>query len=248
MSEIRIVADAQALALDAVQEFVQQASHAIREKGRFTVALAGGSTPKTLYTLLAQEPFRAQVVWEQVYFFWGDERHVPPDDSASNYRMAHDAMLSHLPMPQAHIHRIKGETPNAAQAAAQYEHVLRGHFRLEADQIPCLDLILLGLGTDGHTASLFSGTEAIHETTHLVIAPWVETLGAYRITVTPPVLNHAAQVMFLVSGMDKAATVKHVLKGDYRPEQYPAQVVRPVQGRLLWLLDREAASALSWQT
>jgi 6-phosphogluconolactonase len=196
-----------------------------------TVALSGGSTPKVLYQLLA-EKFRDQISWASTHFFWSDERHVPPDHPDSNYRMAHEALLSRVPVPESNVHRIHSENPSAQQAADEYEKTV----------VPRLDLILLGLGTDGHTASIFPGSEVAHETKRLVAAPWVEKLNTYRITMTLPLLNNGASIVFLVSGAEKAQIVKEVLEG---PKQYPAQFVQPTDGELIWMLDRDAASNLN---
>ena len=210
-------------------------------KGFFTVALSGGSTPKALYQLLADadEPFHAQVSWSRTHFFWSDERHVPPDHPDSNYRMAHEGMLSHVPVPQSNIHRVHSENPNAAEAASEYEQTL---LQLTKQTLPQLDLILLGLGPDGHTASIFPGSEVLHETQLLVAAPWVEKFNTYRITMTLPLLNNGASVLFLVSGAEKAEMVKKVIEG---LRQYPAQAVQPTHGQLLWMLDKDAAAGLS---
>lgn len=225
------------LAGTGAEHFLAVSRDAVARKGLFTVALSGGSTPKNLYELLADpnEPFRDQVPWARSQFFWSDERHVPPDDPDSNYRMANDSMLSRVPVPGANVHRVRSENPNAAEAAEAYEKKLR---EITGGSTPQLDLILLGLGTDGHTASLFPNSQALHEKDRLVAAPWVEKLQTYRITMTLPLLNNAASVMFLVSGSEKAGIVKEVLQG---PQLYPAQAVRPTNGKLLWLLDKEAA-------
>lgn len=169
------------------------------------------------------EPFRALVPWSNIHFFWSDERHVPPDHPESNFRMAYEAMLSHVPVVKENVHRVLSENPDADAAARAYEETLRP-----------LDLILLGLGMDGHTASIFPGSEVLHETKRLVAAPWVEHLNAYRITMTLPLINSAASVLFLVSGAEKAGIVREVLHGP--PNRYPAQEVRPTNGELLWML------------
>ena len=253
---IQVAADAAALSEMAAHEFVCQAQAAVQARGVFTVALAGGSTPKSLYARLAsttslsleQSPGSADrglcVPWDKVHVFWGDERHVPPDHTDSNYRMAYEAMLSKVPVPPANVHRIKTETPDAHTAAAEYEQELQSFFRLAPGQLPRFDLVLLGMGPDGHTASLFPGTDALHEPTRLVVAPWVEKFHTYRVTLTLPVLNNAAKGIFLVSGEDKAETLRAVLQGDHQPDSLPAQGVHPTQGTLLWLVDRAAARFL----
>jgi 6-phosphogluconolactonase len=223
---IQIFANAQELARGAAEYFLARSREAVAEKGFFTVALSGGSTPKILYELLVS----TQVPWTKIHFFWSDERHVPPDHPDSNYRMAYEAMLSRVPVPENNVHRVHGENPDAAKAAYEYEQTL----------LP-LDLILLGLGTDGHTASIFPGSDVLHETKRLIAATWVEKLNTYRITMTLPLLNTGASVLFLVSGAEKAEIVKDVIEG---PKQYPAQLVQPTHGQLLWMLDKDAASSL----
>lgn len=224
---IRIFADAKELARAAAEYFVSRRPE--------TVALSGGSTPKAMFQVLAKE-FREHVPWSNLHFFWSDERHVPPDHPDSNYRMANEALLSHV---YSNVHRIRGENPNAAQAASEYEQTLRD---VTKQNLPRLDLILLGLGTDGHTASIFPGSEVLHETKRLVAAPWVEKLQTHRITMTLPLINNGASVLFLVTGADKAEIVKEVLEGE---NKYPAQAVKPNQGELIWMLDKAAASFCS---
>jgi 6-phosphogluconolactonase len=244
--EIHIVADANELSREAAAEFVRQATAAVQSKNFFTVALSGGSTPRSLYSLLANDAaLRAQVPWDKIHFFWGDERHVPPDHADSNYRMAREAMLAIAPVPAAYMYRVEAEHPDANQVAAAYEQTLRKFFQIPAGQIPQFDLILLGMGPDGHTASLFPGTVALHEQTRLVVANWVEKFNSYRITFTLPLLNNAACVVFLVSGAEKAETLRLVLQDEEQPRRFPSQLVRPIQGRLLWLIDRAAARLLS---
>ncbi len=243
--EIRIAANAEELSRAAAAEFARRTKEAAQRKGLVTVVLSGGSTPKNLYSLLASEQLlRAQLPLCQMHFFWGDERHVPPDHPESNYRMANEAMLTSLPVPPANIHRIKSEYQDAKQAADEYEQQLRHFFQLQAGEFPRFDLVLLGMGPDGHTASLFPGTAALHERERLVVANWVAKFNAYRITMTVPVLNQAACVIFLVSGEEKAEMLRAVLCGD-RAELYPSQLIRPVNGALLWLVDRAAARLLS---
>ena len=245
--EIRIVATPADLYRAAAEEFARRADAAVRDRGAFTVALSGGSTPRGLYEVLAGDgppPFRQRVPWGRIHFFWGDERHVPPDHPESNYRAAREALLSKVPVPPDHVHRIPAERPDAAQAAEEYARTLREHFRLADGQWPRFDLVLLGMGPDGHTASLFPGTPAVHERERLACAPWVEKLRAHRITLSPPVLNHAAGVLFLVAGEDKAETLRAVLHGEVQPDRLPAQVVRPIRGDLLWLVDQAAARCL----
>jgi 6-phosphogluconolactonase len=242
---LRIVEDKDRLAQEAAAEIVNAVSAVLMENQRCTVALTGGSTPRAAYHLLGQEPLRGRLAWEKIHFFWGDERHVPPDHPDSNFRMAHEAFLSAVPVPAGNIHRIPAEDPDATHAAAAYEETLRGFFHLSPDDKPRFDLLLLGLGPDAHIASLFPGNPALHETRQLVIAPWVEKLAAFRITLTAPVLNSAARVLFLVSGEEKSEAVEKVLEAERDPERYPGQLVRPADGEVLWLLDRAAAGRLS---
>lgn len=245
-TKIRVFANAEELSFAAAEEFLHRAEEAIQARGIFTVALAGGSTPKSLYTLLASDtkPFRGQVPWNKVHFFWGDERHVPPDHPDSNYRMVQERLLSQVPVPPDNVHRILTENPDADEAAQEYEQVLREFFELRSPSLPRFDLVLLGMGPDGHTASLFPGTNVIHEQTRLVAAPWVEKQNTYRVTLTPPVLNNAACIIFLVSGSEKAETLQAVLEGDPESERFPVQIIRPKQGTRLWLVDRAAARLL----
>lgn len=248
--EMKVVAGVTELSWRAAEEFVRRAKEAVHAKGSFTVALSGGSTPRSVYALLvstAEIPFRAQAPWDKTHFFWGDERHVPPEHSDSNYRMAHDTMLSKVPVPSENVHRIKSENPDAGKAAEEYAQTLREHFKLDVGQWPRFDLVLLGMGADGHTASLFPGTSVLQEQILLVAAPWVEKFHSYRITLTFPVLNNAACVMFLVSGADKAGTLRAVLQGDKEAGLFPAQRVCPPNGKLLWLVDRPATRLLHFE-
>ena len=238
-ADIRILNTPQELSQAAAAEFISLASTAIRDHEKFSVALSGGSTPKSLYSVLAT----ATLSWEKIFFFWSDERHVPPDHPESNYRMAKEALLSIVPVPPENIFRVRAEEKDANVVAKDYEEALRSFFGLRPGEFPRFDLILLGLGPDGHTASLFPNTAALNETKLLVVANWVEKFKANRITFTYPVLNNAACVIFLVSGADKADMVRTVLE-DGRAD-LPSQRVHPVNGRLLWLLDKGAASKLS---
>ncbi len=244
MAQLTIFETLDELARAAAEEIAGTAEAAIAARGRFTIALSGGSTPKPVYRLLAEEPYRDRIQWDRVQVFWGDERHVPPDHPDSNFGMAHDELLSKVPVSPDNIHRVRAEKPDAERAASEYSWTLRSAFDLEIDQRPRFDLVLLGLGADGHTASLFPGSDAVRERTSLVMAPWVSAQSAFRITLTLPVLNHAARVLFLVSGEDKAEALRSVLEGDLQPDRFPAQSVRPEAGELLWKVDRAAARLL----
>src|SRR5215467_8537491 len=243
--EVRILADASAIAQTAAAEFVEAAKEAVCLKDSFSVALSGGSTPKVLYGLLLNNwPLRAIVPWSKIQFFFGDERHVAPDNAESNFRMASEAMLSKAPIDAKQVHRIKGEIANPVEGAAEYEKDLRESFRLSGGALPRFDLVLLGMGPEGHTASLFPGTKALKEQQRLVVSNWVGKLYTDRITLTPPVLNHAARIIFMAHGAEKAPALKAVLKGPYEPEQLPAQIIHPKDGKVLWLVDPTAASML----
>ncbi|RMH06554.1 MAG: 6-phosphogluconolactonase [Nitrospirae bacterium] len=239
-----IHSDPEALAEGAANHVVRAAGGAIEDHGCFRWVLAGGKTPRHLYTLLASAAFRSRIAWEHVHVFWGDERHVPPDHPDSNYRMARETLLAPLAIPDHHVYRIPAELPDAQAAADQYEATIREAFGLSPPAIPCFDLVLLGMGQDGHTASLFPGSPALQETRRLVLAPWVEHLRAYRITLTPPAFNHAKHILFLVAGADKALTLQAVFNGPYRPDRFPCQLIRPLNGQVTWLVDQAAASCL----
>jgi 6-phosphogluconolactonase len=242
--EVVVASDPTALARAAAERFAGVAEKAVARAGRFTVALAGGSTPKGLYATLADEPSRSRIPWSRTEVFWGDERCVPPDHAESNYRMAAEALLRGIPIPPEHIHRMRGGDPDPDRAASDYERVLRAAFRLRAGALPRFALILLGLGTDGHVASLFPGSRALCEVTRLVVAPYVEQHRGYRLTLTLPVINEACVILFLVSGQDKAEALHTVLTAPTRDARLPAQHISPGDGRVIWLVDRNAAALL----
>lgn len=240
---LRRVSDAEAVARAAAEEIVAAAARAVHERGRFTVALAGGSTPRRTYELLADPdaPYRARLRWDATHVFFGDERHVPPDHPDSNYRMAREALLDRVSV--ASVHRMRGEERQAAAAADGYEAELRRFFGLGADAPPPrLDLVLLGLGPDGHTASLFPASAALDERRRWVVAPYVERLGAHRITLTLPVIERAREVLFLVSGAEKAEALSRAIAPPPGEAPVPAGRVRPEHGALVWIVDRAAAS------
>ena len=244
--EIRVLPTPQELFAAAAEEVVRLANQAVAERGRFAIALSGGSTPKSLYNLLATNA-RSTLPWDHTYFFWSDERHVAPTNPDSNYRMANEAMLSKVPVPAGNIYRVPAENPDAASAAEAYEVSIRKFFQLQPGQLPRFDLILLGLGPDGHTASLFPGSAGLKEKSRLVIANLVEKLNTHRLTFTLPLINAARCVAFLVSGTDKATVLHSVLEASVPGEQYPAKLVEPSDGTLIWFLDRAAASGLTPQ-
>jgi len=237
--------DAAALARRAAQYFVEQVERAAAQHGRARIAISGGSTPKATFTLLADpaQPWRARMPWSKLDLWWVDERCVPPGDPDSNYRMTREAMLDHVPLKPEQIHRMEGELEPEA-AAARYESELRNGFRLEGAELPRFDAVQLGMGPDGHTASLFPHTQALSELGRLAVANHVENKDAWRVTLTWPVINRGSQVFFLIGGADKAQILKEVFTGPRHVERLPSQLIRPAGGILTLLLDRAAASLL----
>jgi 6-phosphogluconolactonase len=239
---IEVLPDAAAVAAQAGVWFLRLADEAVRARGRFTVALSGGSTPRALYQLLAGPDAAAlgpPAAWDRIHLFWGDERYVPPDHPDSNYRMTREALLDRVPVPAANVHPIPTHFPDPAEAATVYEATLRTAFGVP-EGWPRFDLVLLGLGPDAHTASLFPGTAALRDVEHLVTANWVPKFTSYRITLTYPTLNNGACVQFLVSGAEKKDALRAVWHGPRDLEQFPAQGILPDNGRLVWLVDRAA--------
>lgn len=241
MTAIRTFGDASALSQAAADHWVEIAAKAINQHERFSVALSGGSTPRTLYQLLASDAYKSRIDWEKVHIFWGDERCVPPDDAESCYRMAKETLLDYVPIPPSQIYRISGEI-QPEEAAAEYEKNLRHFF---SGDWPRFDLILLGMGDDGHTASLFPDTAALDETTKWVTANYAPTVAQHwRVTLTIPTINNAANIDFLVSGTAKAERLKQVLKNPPTDHELPSQLIDPFNGALTWFVDRTAASSL----
>lgn len=235
---IRIFADAEELARGAAGFFAEEISRAVTARGRASVLLAGGETPRRTYELLAEEPLRETIPWDKIHFFWGDERCVPADDPQSNQRMARKSLLERVPVPLENIHPIAcGDSPE--QAAAAYQRELQDHF---VGDPPRFDLVFLGLGADGHTASLFPGSAALAEQTHWTAAVYRQGEPFARITLTLPLLNQARRFLFLVSGRDKAAILAEMVRGvSASGPFYPAQRVQPRDGELCWFADRDAA-------
>ncbi len=231
----------EALSKEAADLFLKTALEAVQENGRFTVALTGGSSPVLLHKLLAQSPYREQVPWEKTFVFWGDERWVPLTDDKSNAKMAMDTLLSHVQVPEAQVYPMWGDAAPEA-FAEQYEELLRNHFKGSA---PAFDLILLGMGDDGHTASLFPGTDVLHEESRWVQAYYLAPQAMHRVTLTAPLLNQGKKILFLTFGENKAKALHEVLEGDRNPEQYPSQLIQPQNGEVLWFVDEAAASQLS---
>jgi 6-phosphogluconolactonase len=237
--------DVAALARRAAQYLVEMAGEAVEARGRARIAISGGSTPKAAFQLLGDpnQPWRSRMPWDKLDLYWVDERSVGPDGPQSNYRMTREALLDHVPLQPGQIHRIEGELEPEV-AAARYESELRNSFRLEGAEVPRFDLVALGMGEDGHTASLFPFTTGLHELSRLVIANHVEQKDAWRITLTWPVINRASSVFFLIAGADKAAVLKEVLTGPHAPERLPSQLIWPASGILTLILDNAAAALL----
>ncbi|MGH7863450.1 MAG: 6-phosphogluconolactonase [Candidatus Binataceae bacterium] len=240
--QIQLLDDARSLYVCAAEEIAHIAGEAICTHGEFRLCLAGGSTPAATYELLATR-FNHSIDWSEVQLFWGDERCVPPEDPASNFAMVRRTLLALLTLRSDQVHRISGELA-PAEGAALYERELKGAFALGAGEFPRFDLILLGLGENRHTASLFPASPAIHDTQHLAVAVEVDAEQRSRITITPAVINSAQRVMFLVAGESKAAAVRDVISGPRDPDRCPAQIVAPTNGEVVWLLDRAAAKLL----
>jgi 6-phosphogluconolactonase len=234
-----------AVAYAAAQLFADAVVESVEKRGRARIAISGGTTPKAMFALLADpaQPFLRQIPWDKLDLYWVDERCVPPADADSNYRMTSEALLSKVPLPAGNIHRMEGEL-DPEVAAARYESTIRNTFRLEGAETPTFDLVLLGMGDDGHTASLFPHTEAINELSHIVVANHVPQKDTWRITLTWPVINQGRQVAFLIEGAAKAQVLHDVLFGPYQPDTFPSQIIRPASGQLTFLLDLAAASKL----
>lgn len=243
---IRVCGDPEDVGRRAADAFIRSAAGAVSLRDRFSAALSGGATPRILYRYLADPAFSDRVPWEKVHLFWGDERAVPPDHPDSNYRMAYETLISKVPIPPENVRRMEGERSDLEAAAKDYEELLRRFFNLSGDRPPSFDLILLGIGTDGHTASLFPGSPALGEKRRRVVAVEVEKLHSRRLTLTLPVLNRAREVLFLAAGREKAPIVKTILSGP-SPNDLPAGRVRPAGGKRRFLLDREAAALLDSQ-
>lgn len=242
---VLMLPDPAAIAAEAAERFATICARAAALRGACAVALSGGETPKRLYAALASDAYRRRVPWERLEVFWGDERCVPPDDPRSNYRVARDLLLSKVPVPAEHLYPMPGDTPDHEAAAAAYEKTLRAALPRTADGWPRFDLVLLGLGDNAHTASLFPHSVVLRERDRAVVAEFVEDAGMWRMTLTAPVLNRAAEILFLVAGGSKADAVRAVLEGPADPDDVPAALIRPVDGRVTWLLDAPAASRLT---
>ena len=245
MSNLHVLSDHAAFVAGAAEFIAAAAIEAIAARDRFVIALSGGNTPRPIYTRLAGAGYRARLDWSKVHLFFGDERCVPPDDARSNYRLARETLCDHAALPADNVHRVHGED-DPALAALRYEQDLARFYRTTT--APAFDLILLGLGDNGHTASLFPGTAALHEKERWVVAQYVEVMTTWRVTFTAPLINAARQVAFLVAGADKAQMLWNVLAGPYQPEVWPAQLVQPSSGELHWVVDAAAAAEINADT
>lgn len=240
--EIIVCRDLDALSRRAAGQFVALAQQSIAARGRFSVSLSGGSTPQALYSLIATEEFKQQLAWQQIHLFWGDERCVAADHAESNFRMVKESLLSKIHIPSENVHRMAGEMAPLTAAAA-YERELKHFFSTLPDNLPRFDLVLLGLGEDGHTASLFPGSSALHENERLVAPTYVDKLDAHRLTLTLPVINNGAQISFLIAGKNKAAIVQEILAPEIH--DYPAARIQPAHGQLTWFITQDAAGNLT---
>lgn len=241
--QIAIYPDLDTLSNEAARYIVRLASESIVTHGRFTIALSGGSTPKKLYGLLGSEPYRGQIDWNQVEIFWSDERCVPPDDPESNYAMAQQVLLSNIPIPANQVHRMPADQPDREAASLAYARDMLRTFG--TDGVPSFDLIQLGMGPEGHTASLFPHQPSLHEQQRLVMPVSVPKPPPDRLTFTPPLLNAARHILFLVTGSEKVDAVHAVLEGKHNSDEYPAQIVRPDHGDVVWMLDTSASAKIS---
>jgi 6-phosphogluconolactonase len=239
-SNLKIFPAPEALSEAATVFILELANTCVRKNGRFSIALSGGSTPEKLFKLFAESPYREQMPWRQSFFFWGDERCVPLDDPQNNAHQAHQLLFDKIEIPLSNVVRILTNLPPTAAADAYEEH-LKKHF---GEEPPRFDLILLGMGDDGHTASLFPGTDVLQEETRMVKEVYVEKVEMHRVTMTAPLINLAHQIVFLVTGAGKAKMLKTVLQGERQPELYPAQLIEPVDGELIWMVDEAAAALL----
>ena len=240
-----IFPDSDTLSRSAAEDIVRIANESIAHHGVFTFALSGGSTPRKLYSLLASDPYKDRIDWSKVEIFWSDERCVPPTDTESNYHLADEVMLSKLPIPAHHIHRMPANEHDRDAASVAYAEEMQRVFGTE--NIPAFDLIQIGMGPEGHTCSLFPQQPSLKETSNLVMAVTVPKPPPPRLTFTPPLLNAARHILFLVTGADKSEAVAAVLEGPYQPEEYPAQIIHPTNGDVTWMLDTAAASRLKNQ-
>ncbi len=236
----------EALSQNAAEWMVDFIHKTLQLQDRFTIALSGGSTPRKLHLLLASDQFKNRIDWQKLHIFWGDERYVPFTDDRNNAKMAFDTLLDHVPVPKSQIHIMRTDI-DPEESAKEYETILREYFPEAASNLTShvsrfttFDLVLLGLGDNAHTLSLFPGEEVVHEKDHWVRSVFVKEINMQRITLTAPVVNLSKRIAFLVSGQDKADAVAHIFSDNYNPDLYPAQVIKPIYGELFWFLDEAA--------
>ena len=241
--ELHVYKDNEELSVEVAKWLVDYIAATLQKKERFTLVLSGGSTPHKLNTLLAASPYKEKVDWTRLHIFWGDERYVPFEDKRNNAKMAFDTLLNHVPVPPNQIHVMKTDVAPEI-AAGLYEQILHQYFPATDNLSPTFDLILLGMGDDGHTLSLFPGTHVMHVEDKWATSLFLKEQDMFRITLTTPVVNRAACIAFLVAGGDKAAALKQVIEGDYKPDLYPSQVIKPLTGELHWFLDKAASADL----
>ncbi len=241
--EMHIYKDNDELSVEVAKWLVDYIAATLKKQNHFTLVLSGGSTPHKLNTLLAAAPYKEKIDWTKLHIFWGDERFVPFEDDRNNAKMAFDTLLNHVPVPAHHIHVMRTDIQPEA-SAAEYEKILQTYFPVTIPATTTFDLVLLGMGDDGHTLSLFPGTHVMHVENKLVTSLFLKQQDMYRITLTAPVVNNAACVAFLVSGAGKAIALKQVIEGDYKPDLYPSQVIKPGMGELHWFVDTAAAANL----
>ncbi|PWT75281.1 MAG: 6-phosphogluconolactonase [Bacteroidetes bacterium] len=242
---LKVFANSDELSKAAAQWIASDIASTLAERDRYTIALSGGSTPKKLHELLAGAPFKDSIAWNKMHVFWGDERAVPFEDDRNNAKMAYDTLLDHVPIPPSQIHIMRTDIA-PEQSAIEYEKILHRYFpSLESKSDFSFDLVILGMGDDGHTLSLFPGTKAVHEEKSWAIAFYLQAQNMFRITLTKTIVNRSSCILFLATGSNKAHALKEVLEGNYNPDKYPSQVIRPVDGKVFWFVDEPAAEGLS---
>jgi 6-phosphogluconolactonase len=242
--ELHICKDNDELSVEVAEWMTDYVAATLKKQDRFTLVLSGGSTPHKLNTLLTASPYKEKIDWGKLHIFWGDERYVPFEDDRNNAKMAFDTLLNYVPVPAAQIHVMRTDIP-PEESAARYEKILQQYFRISIPATTTFDLVLLGMGDDGHTLSLFPGTHVMHVEDKLTTSLFLKQQDMYRITLTAPVVNQAACVAFLVSGAGKAVALQQVMEGDYKPDMYPSQVIKPIYGELHWFVDEAAAALIS---
>jgi 6-phosphogluconolactonase len=254
--QVHIFENIDALSKTVADWIVDHVNKALQQQDRFTLVLSGGSTPKKLHALLASDDYKNKIDWSKLHIFWGDERFVPFNDERNNAKMCFDTLLDHVPVPKEQIHVMQTENITPEESAKAYEEILKKYFsqtpsddstlRTQNSQLTTFDLVILGMGDDGHTLSLFPGkTEVIHETKKLCTSLWLESQNMYRITLTHPIVNQASAIAFLVTGNGKSKALHEVLKGNYNPDVYPSQIIKSTNDELHWFVDQAAASLLS---